>query len=122
MNSSDWNIGALPWLKIWVTDIPFSFNKPKKTKNMSDKTQNTLQPEIFIKQVLHDVVGFLPPSSITESKRLKVDLIMDSMDFMTVISEIEKHFEIELPSDEVAKLETVNDLVQLTLKVLHTIE
>ncbi|OFY87905.1 MAG: hypothetical protein A3F72_03105 [Bacteroidetes bacterium RIFCSPLOWO2_12_FULL_35_15] len=82
---------------------------------------NRLQPEKKIIEIIFDVTG-TPVSQITETSRFAEDIGADSLDMMTIGYEVESAFEIALAYDDVNKLKTVNDLIQLVVNLTNSIE
>jgi acyl carrier protein len=55
----------------------------------------------------------IPAQQITGSTRLRADLEMDSLDFAEVALELEREFAVAVAGDGLARIETVDDLVDL---------
>ena len=55
----------------------------------------------------------IPAQQITGSTRLLADLEMDSLDFAEVALELEREFAVAVAGDGLARIETVDDLVDL---------
>lgn len=68
--------------------------------------------EIVERSVGEDIVG------IEESKNLKDDLGLDSIDFVSMAIEVQSTFNIELKTDELTGLVQVKDLLDLIQKKL----
>lgn len=52
------------------------------------------------------------PEQVTEDARFIEDLGFNSYDFMSMVGEIEEHFEIEVEEREVVNVKTVKDAVK----------
>ena len=66
-------------------------------------------------EVLQGLQDKLALSSIDENSRLQ-DLGIDSLDVVEYLLEIEERYGVEFPSEEMADLKTINDLVLLIEK------
>jgi acyl carrier protein len=65
-----------------------------------------------VKQILTTRLG-MPPEEITAEARLVDDLGMDSLDAVELAIAMERQFKVELSDDQIAKLQTVGDIVTL---------
>ena len=63
-----------------------------------------------IKDILLEYVD-VPADSITPETRFLADLAMNSLDIMTMIGQLEDELDFEIPTEELADLFTVQDLV-----------
>jgi acyl carrier protein len=52
-------------------------------------------------------------ADLDESKRLREDLGLDSVDVVSIVSQIERHYRIRLTHQELEKLVTVGDVLTL---------
>ncbi len=52
-------------------------------------------------------------TDVSDGKRLREDLGLDSVDVVSVVSQIERHFRIRLSQQELEKLVTVGTLLDL---------
>lgn len=82
--------------------------------------RNTLQPELEIIDLIHDITGILK-SEVQHDSNLETDLHMDSLDLLSLKNEIEKRFEMEIPSEKMEMIKTVNDLNLLVVEILNPI-
>jgi acyl carrier protein len=55
---------------------------------------------------------------LQDSKNLREDLSLDSVDVVSIVSQIERHFRIRLSQQELEKLVTVGDLLDLLQRKL----
>ena len=78
------------------------FNK-NKGKNMTTFEQ--------VKKIVAEKLG-VPEEKVTESAAFVNDLGADSLDVVEFVMEVEKEFDITIPDDAAAKLETVGDAVK----------
>ena len=53
----------------------------------------------------------VPEKSINENTNLLADLDLESLDLVTLISEIETKYELEIPDKEIKKIQTVGDII-----------
>ena len=63
-------------------------------------------------------VANVPPTNIQASTHLKDDLEMDSLDIMLLITKLENIYQVRLSTDEIEKIETVQDANRFFSKVL----
>ena len=56
-------------------------------------------------------VAEVPEESINLNTNLIADLDLESLDLVTLVSEIEKKYELEIPDKEIKKIQTVEDIV-----------
>lgn len=56
-------------------------------------------------------VAEVPEESINLNTNLIADLDLESLDLVTLISEIENKYELEIPDKEIKKIQTVEDIV-----------
>ena len=53
----------------------------------------------------------VPEESINLNTNLIADLDLESLDLVTLVSEIENKYELEIPDKEIKKIQTVEDIV-----------
>ncbi len=58
--------------------------------------------------------------AVEETMSLREDLNLDSMDFMTMVIEVQREFRIELPSTDFTDVVLVKDLLDLIQRKLAT--
>lgn len=56
-------------------------------------------------------VAEVPEESINLKTNLIADLDLDSLDLVTLVSEIENKYQLEIPDKEIKKIQTVEDIV-----------
>lgn len=56
-------------------------------------------------------VAEVPEESINLNTNLIADLDLESLDLVTLVSEIENKYELEIPDKEIKKNQTVEDIV-----------
>lgn len=56
-------------------------------------------------------VAEVPEESINLNTNLIADLDIESLDLVTLVSEIENKYELEIPDKEIKKIQTVEDIV-----------
>ena len=56
-------------------------------------------------------IAEVPENSINENTNLLADLDLESLDLVTLISEIETKYELEIPDKEIKKIQTVGDII-----------
>ncbi len=64
-----------------------------------------------VKKIVADKLG-VPEEKVTETAAFVNDLGADSLDVVEFVMEVEKEFNITIPDDAAAKLETVGDAVK----------
>lgn len=73
--------------------------------------------EATVARILRDSVG-VEAARINPDARLVEDLNVDSLDRIELVFELESAFGIEIPDQEIAKVETVGDVVSRIDEVL----
>ena len=65
------------------------------------------------KEVIKIIAGIaeVPEKSINENTNLLADLDLESLDLVTLISEIEIKYELEIPDKEIKKIQTIGDII-----------
>ncbi|MBS5805890.1 MAG: acyl carrier protein [Firmicutes bacterium] len=58
-------------------------------------------------------VAEVPEESINLNTNLIADLDLESLDLVTLVSEIENKYELEIPDKEIKKIQTVEDIVNI---------
>ena len=58
-------------------------------------------------------VAEVPEESINLKTNLIADLDLESLDLVTLVSEIENKYQLEIPDKEIKKIQTVEDIVNL---------
>ena len=61
-------------------------------------------------------------TSIDDSKNLRTELGLDSVDVVSVVSQVERRFRIRLSQQDLQKLVTVGDVLDLLQKKLNEAE
>lgn len=61
-------------------------------------------------------IAEVPENSINLKTNLVADLDLESLDLVTLISEIETKYEIEIPDKEIKKIQTIEDIVNYLSK------
>lgn len=56
-------------------------------------------------------VAEVPEESINLKTNLTADLDLESIDLVTLVSEIENKYQLEIPDKEIKKIQTVEDIV-----------
>lgn len=56
-------------------------------------------------------IAEVPARSLSGSTNLVSDLELDSLDLVTLISEIETKYNLEIPDKEIKKIQTIDDIV-----------
>lgn len=75
--------------------------------------------EVFetLKEIFMEVLD-LSDGEISMQSNIKEDLSIDSLDLVEVVLDIEREFDIDLPEDLIADIETVEDIVDYIIE--HT--
>lgn len=55
-------------------------------------------------------IAEVPESSVNENSNLLADLDLESLDLVTIISEVETKYELEIPDKVIKKIQTVGDI------------
>jgi len=63
-----------------------------------------------LKEIMLEYVD-VPADSITPDTRFLADLAMNSLDIMTMVGEIEDRFNVEIPTEDLGSIYTVQDLL-----------
>lgn len=63
-----------------------------------------------IKEIITDELG-IDAEQVTESTSFKKDLEVDSLDLFQLVMRLEEEYGIEIPSDELEKMETVGQVM-----------
>ena len=63
-----------------------------------------------VKQMIADQLG-ADPASITEETSFKDDLTADSLDLFELVMGMEDEYGVEIPTEELEKLQTVGDVM-----------
>ena len=58
-------------------------------------------------------VAEVPEESINLKTNLTADLDLESLDLVTLVSEIENKYQVEIPDKEIKKIQTVEDIVNI---------
>ena len=56
-------------------------------------------------------IAEVPESSINEDTNLLADLDLESLDLVTIISDVETKYELEIPDKVIKKIQTVGDII-----------
>ena len=59
----------------------------------------------------------LNEDTVSPDTNLRTDLDIDSLDMLEFVSEVENHYGIMIPQDELENIQTVSDLVALVEKL-----
>ena len=80
-----------------------------KTRKFSEETLKTILPEV---RQLFSKVLVLPTFKIDDEDHWINDLGGDSMNYVEVVQEIDRVFDIEIPEEKYGQLTCVNDFVE----------
>jgi acyl carrier protein len=61
-------------------------------------------------------------TNIDDGKNLRTDLGLDSVDVVSIVSQVERHFRIRLSQQDLEKLVTVGDVLDLLQEKLNEVE
>lgn len=64
-------------------------------------------------EILQDYCEETDASLITSESRFMEDLVLSSLDFFSLISEIETEYDIQITERQIQNIATVQDLIQL---------
>jgi acyl carrier protein len=88
--------------------------------NSSETGSGDASPvSLKVKQIIIDKLG-VEAASITDNARFAGDLGADSLDVFELMIELEKEFDITIPSEEAEKLYTVGSVVNCIIKHIKT--
>ena len=65
-----------------------------------------------VKRIMNEKLG-IDPETITMETNIHEDINADSLDIIDVISEIEDTYNIHIPTEKLAEINTVADMIQL---------
>ncbi len=74
--------------------------------------------EARVKQILTNRLG-IPPEDIRLDAKLVDELGMDSLDAVELAIAVERQFDIGISDEQVAKLQTVADIVRVVQRLAH---
>ena len=63
-----------------------------------------------LKEMIADQLG-VSPEEVTETASFKDDLDADSLDLFELVSSLEDEYGVEIPTDDLEKLNTVGDVM-----------
>ena len=64
-----------------------------------------------IKELIVESLG-IEEDQVTMEASFKEDLKVDSLDFFEMVMSLEDEFDVEIPTEELEKMETVGDVVE----------
>jgi acyl carrier protein len=68
-----------------------------------------------VRQIVLDIISDIAPdedvSSLDDSKSLREQLDLDSMDFLDIVMELRKRHKVEVPQEDYSKLATLESCV-----------
>lgn len=83
----------------------------------AEHTYEGVLAKIF--EYLEEHLTTRPASPITAQSHLVRDLALDSLQSFEMVSDLEDHFEVEIPLDLFTHAETLEDVARAVLRVLH---
>ena len=86
-----------------------------KTRKFSEETLKTILPEV---RQLFSKVLVLPTFKIDDEDHWINDLGGDSMNYVELVQEVDRYFDIEVPEEQYGKLTCVNDFVEEIARLL----
>lgn len=69
-----------------------------------------MNAEQTIKQMLAECAG-LPEQAVTSESHIVYDLGLDSLEIADLMMQFENHFKIQIPEQELQKLQTVEQII-----------
>ncbi len=72
-----------------------------------------------IKEIVKEKLNLSSTFELTEETSLRNDLNADSVDAVEIIIALEDEYGIELPEEDVAKIDTISDLDNYISKILN---
>jgi len=92
-----------------IFDMQTSANIPAhKTENKHRKRRNMLEK---IKEIVADQLG-IDEDDIKLESNFKEDLEADSLDLFELVMALEEEYGVEIPSEDLEKIATVNDIIE----------
>ena len=79
----------------------------------SMKTENSIDQEV--RKLIADIIE-MDPEQIPPDAHLVEDLGMDSMMALEILASIEKKFRIKIPEEDLPKITTLSNAIELTKK------
>lgn len=73
----------------------------------------------IILDIIHDIAPDEDLSSVKPDVRLRDQLDLDSMDFLDIVMELRKRYQVEVPEDDYMELATLNGCVAYLLPKLN---
>jgi acyl carrier protein len=77
------------------------------------KTENTIDQDV--RKLIADIIE-MEPDQIAPDANLVEDLGMDSMMALEILASIEKKFRIKIPEEDLPKITTLNNAIELAKK------
>ncbi len=68
--------------------------------------------ETYIEEGVKKVLADYTQEPITLSASLDVDLGLSSFDYVEILFDLEKEFDLEIPEDDIRELETVEEIIE----------
>lgn len=69
-------------------------------------------------KIIHDFVPELQDAELTEESTINTDAAMDSMSLILVITKVESAFDVNIPSEDWGKINTLGELVDSVMERL----
>ena len=69
-------------------------------------------------KIIHDFVPELQDAQLTEESTINTDAAMDSMSLILVITKVESAFDVNIPSEDWGKINTLGELVDAVMERL----
>ncbi len=69
-------------------------------------------------KIIHDFVPELQDAELTEESTINTDAAMDSMSLILVITKVESAFDVNIPSEDWGKINTLGELVDAVMERL----
>lgn len=93
-----------------IFDMQTSANIPAhKTENKHRKENRNMLEKI--KEIVADQLG-IDEDDIKLESNFKEDLEADSLDLFELVMALEEEYGVEIPSDDLEKIATVNDIIE----------
>ena len=67
-------------------------------------------------KIIHDFVPELQDAELTEESTINTDAAMDSMSLILVITKVESAFDVNIPSEDWGKINTLGELVDAVME------
>ncbi len=92
----------------------------KQDPEVNLQMEKPTREEVLLRSVkiIHDFVPELQDAELTEESTINTDAAMDSMSLILVITKVESAFDVNIPSEDWGKINTLGELVDAVMERL----